>query len=173
MLNTPQVSMGTETSWDPSITQLMNDTKTTASATIMTDTKDTVYVSSDLSNAIVRGDTLDNNPGFVNPRDLHQPNHSTQRNQNGHLMAGNEFSTSQSHLMQYQEHPEHSTTNVMHTHPEHNTTNIMHSDQAPPETQHIKLSNANTQQVINFQYDLYVKDNEIINYLIAHNMAVN
>lgn len=140
MLHT-QISLGAQHSWSDHLGQFHNEQNTTAIHTDITNSNNTEPVLSDVSNMVVRGDTLDRIPVFVNPHDLNQTNHVAQGNQETQVVVGNDFNSSPSDFSEYNEHPESTSSNNIHAGQE--------SQQV-----HLKLANTNTQQVLNYFYGM-------------------
>lgn len=74
-----QISLSTAQNWDQTLHHFDHQQKHTA---IQSDnTGHTQTITTDLDNIVVRGDTLDRIPVFVNPHDLNQTNHASNGNQ--------------------------------------------------------------------------------------------
>ena len=153
MLNTPQVSLANthsdpqmlhtltsldvQQSWGDHLGQFTNKQNTTAIHTDIANSNNTEPVLSDGTNMVVRGDTLDRIPVFVNPHDLNQTNHVSQGNQETQVVAGNDFNSPPSEFNKYNEQQENTSSNIIH---------------AGQDTQQVqlKLPNTSTQQVLNY-----------------------
>ena len=137
-----QISLGVQQNWGDHLEQFNNEQNTTAILTDITDSNNTDPALSDANNMVVRADTLDRIPVFVNPHDLNETRNVSQENQEMQVVVGNDFSCSPSEFNKYIQQQENTASNSI------------HSDQESQQVQ-IKLANTNNTQVHNYYCDMY------------------